>query len=178
MLRYILPVVEGGLKILGLNPQLGSAVVQGFFEIDLGTMAAARTTGALTDRLIVAAAVIAWSGLSVLGQVMSVIHGTDLRIGPFIVARVIHALVAGFYTRLLLGVVKVPARVVPATRTFTGGVLTRWTITGKQFLVITGLLIAAGIFMRLLSGYRLVWRTDEQKRRKGEVAGKTGQKEE
>lgn len=178
VLRYILPVVEGGLKILGLNPQLGSAVVQGFFEIDLGTMAAARTTGALTDRLIVAAAVIAWSGLSVLGQVMSVIHGTDLRIGPFIVARVIHALVAGFYTRLLLGVVKVPARVVPATRTFTGGVLTRWTITGKQFLVITGLLIAAGIFMRLLSGYRLVWRTDEQKRRKGEVAGKTGQKEE
>ena len=172
VLRYILPVLEGGLKILGLNPELGSALVKGFFEIDIGTMAAAKTAGALADRLIVSAAVIAWSGLSVLGQVMSVIHGTDLRIRPFIIARVLQAFVAGFYTYLLIGMVKLP-EALPAARTFTGGILNRWMLSGKQFLIITGLLIVAGLFMRFLSGYRLVCRADRPGPQGGEGDGKS-----
>ena len=176
MLRYILPVVEGGLKIVGLNPDLGSALVKGFFEIDIGTMAAAKTSGALADRLIVSAAVIAWSGLSVLGQVISVIHGTDLRIKPFIVARVVHALVAGFYTYLLLGMVNIPERLVPAAQTFTGGLVNRWTLSGKQLLIIIGLLIVVGLFMRFLSGYRLVYRDDQQEPQKGEAGESVSKK--
>ncbi|HHW11991.1 MAG TPA: sporulation integral membrane protein YlbJ [Firmicutes bacterium] len=171
VLRYILPVVEAGLKIFGLNPELGAAVVKGFFEIDIGTMAAAKTAGALADRLIIASAIIAWSGLSVLGQVMSVVHGTDLRVKPFIIARVLHAVVAGFYTYLALGMVKVP-EALPAARTFTGGVISRWMLSGKQLLIITGLLIVAGLFMRFLSGYRLVCRTDQPERQTEEAAGK------
>ena len=176
VLRYILPVVEGGLKIVGLNPDLGSALVKGFFEIDIGTMAAAKTSGALADRLIVSAAVIAWSGLSVLGQVISVIHGTDLRIKPFIVARVVHALVAGFYTYLLLGMVNIPERLVPAAQTFTGGLVNRWTLSGKQLLIIIGLLIVAGLFMRFLSGYRLVCRDDQQEPHGGEAGESVSKK--
>ncbi|NLM37807.1 MAG: sporulation integral membrane protein YlbJ [Firmicutes bacterium] len=169
VLRYILPAVAGGLKILGLNPELGSAVVKGFFEIDIGTMAAAKAAGALADRLVVAAAIIAWSGLSVLGQVMSVVHGTDLRVKPFIIARVLHAAVAGFYTYLALGIVKVPAA-LPAARTFTGGVINRWILSGQQLLVILAFLIGAGLFMRFLSGYRLVCRAGQQETPKGETA--------
>lgn len=162
ILQYILPVVEGILKIIGLDPELGSAIVKGFFEIDLGTMAAAKTPGALGDRLIVSSAIIAWSGLSVLGQVMSVIHGTDLRIGPFIVARVAHALIAGFYTYLLLGTVKIAGKVVPAARAVPGGILYRWSLSGTQLLIITGLLIGAGLVMRFLANYRLLFCTGKQ----------------
>src|SRR5690606_14078332 len=123
---YILPVVEGGLKLLGLDPELAAALIKGFFEIDLGTMAAAQTGAVFGDRLIVSSAIIAWSGLSVLGQVISVIHGTDLRIWPFITARVLHGIIAGLYTYLLLGTVKVAGGVVPSIRNVKVGPLNRW----------------------------------------------------
>jgi sporulation integral membrane protein YlbJ len=156
ILHYILPLVEGGLKMLGLDPELAAAVIKGFFEIDLGTMAAAQTKAALGDKLIVSAVVIAWSGLSVLGQVISVIHGTDLRIWPFISARVLHGLIAGLYTYLLLGTVKVASGVVPALQKVKVGPLNRWYLSFAQLLMVTGMLLVAGLLMRFLSGYRLV----------------------
>lgn len=156
LLRYLLPGVEGGLKLFGLDPALGAAVVKGFFEIDLGTMAAAKSAAVLGDRLIVASAVIAWSGLSVLGQVMSVIHGTDLRIRPFIVARVLHAVIAGGYTYLLLGTVKITGGSLPVRSLVTGGFFRRWYLSAAQLLFVTGLLFVAGLGLRFLSRYRLV----------------------
>ncbi|MBT9153418.1 MAG: Sporulation integral membrane protein YlbJ [Firmicutes bacterium] len=48
-----------------------------------------------------AGAIIAWSGLSVHGQVASVVHDTDIRIRPYIVARLAHAALAFVYTMLL-----------------------------------------------------------------------------
>ncbi len=164
LLNYILPVVEGVLKLLGLDPQLAAAVLKGFFEIDLGTMAAAQTGSALGDRLIISSAVIAWSGLSVLGQVISVIHGTDLRIRPFIIARVIHALIAGFYTYLLLGTVKVASGLVPTTRTVKFGLLKRWYLSFTQLLIVGVLLLIAGLLIRFLSRYRLVLLDEKEKK--------------
>src|SRR5690606_17631657 len=98
--------------------------------------------------------------------------GTDLRIRPFIIARVLQAFVAGFYTYLLIGMVKLP-EALPAARTFTGGILNRWMLSGKQFLIITGLLIVAGLFMRFLSGYRLVCRGDRPGPQGGAGDGKS-----
>jgi nucleoside recognition membrane protein YjiH len=132
------------------------SVLYQVLEIDLGTMAAAQTKAALGDKLIVSAVVIAWSGLSVLGQVISVIHGTDLRIWPFISARVLHGLIAGLYTYLLLGTVKVASGVVPALQKVKVGPLNRWYLSFAQLLMVTGMLLVAGLLMRFLSGYRLV----------------------
>ncbi|NLY92122.1 MAG: sporulation integral membrane protein YlbJ [Firmicutes bacterium] len=174
ILRYLLPGIEGVLKIVGLDPALGTAVVKGFFEIDIGTMEAAKTaTAALGDRLIIASAVIAWSGLSVLGQVMSVIHGTDLRVRPFIIARLLHAVIAGAYTYLLLGTVRIAGGTVPAVRRMTGGLFQRWSLALTQLLVITGLLLAAGFILRFLSRFRLVWRNKEPGKREEKADRKT-----
>lgn len=92
------------LNLVGLNPALAPALVSGFFEIDLGCQFTASLAGVgYNDKVIAAGIIIAWSGLSVHAQVASIISKTDIRIMPYIAARVIHAVLAGVYTALLLG---------------------------------------------------------------------------
>ncbi|MFY9257135.1 MAG: sporulation integral membrane protein YlbJ [Dethiobacteria bacterium] len=92
------------LELVGLSPSLAVPLVNGLFEIDLGCQATARAAGAaMGEKLIAVSMIIAWSGLSVHCQVASIISKTDLRLAPYLVARVVHALIAGVYTALLLG---------------------------------------------------------------------------
>lgn len=100
------PPVALVLRLCGLPLSLVHAAVTGLFEIDLGCAAAAAAHAPLAARLALAGAIIAWSGLSVHAQVLSVLAGTDIRIGPYYVARVVHSVVAGALTVLALG----PAR--------------------------------------------------------------------
>ncbi len=106
----VMPVVAGVLQILGLDPSLAQAIIGGAMEIDVGTMAAAKAAAPLLDRAAVASAVVAWSGLSVHGQVATVVRGTDIRMSTYVLARVIHAFVAGLYTYLLLGPAEILVR--------------------------------------------------------------------
>jgi sporulation integral membrane protein YlbJ len=87
---------------LGLEPSLVNSVVSGFFEIDLGTVAASQAVAPFVQKALMASAVIAWSGLSVHGQVASVITGTDIRMGPYVVARLAHAVLAALATVVLV----------------------------------------------------------------------------
>lgn len=91
------------LHLIGISPQLATATLHGFFEIDLGTAAAAKTHAPLAQQLAISSAIIAWSGLSVHGQVASVLSGTDIRMKPYFIARLLHAVFAGVFTVLLLG---------------------------------------------------------------------------
>ena len=92
------------LKLAGLGPALAAPLVSGFFEIDLGCQAVADAAGAaMGERLIALGMIIAWSGLSVHCQVASIISKTDLRIAPYLLARVIHAFIAAGFTALLVG---------------------------------------------------------------------------
>ncbi|HEX2954290.1 MAG TPA: hypothetical protein VHR47_09955 [Bacillota bacterium] len=92
IMTAITPGIKFILGVFGLSPQLTQAVLRGVLEIDLGTVAASQATAPLGQKLVVTSAVIAWSGLSVHGQVASVIHGTDIRMGPYIAARLLHAI--------------------------------------------------------------------------------------
>ena len=77
--------------LFNIDGSLVRAAVTGFLEIDLGTLAASRAAGApLVQQVAVAGAIIAWSGLSVHGQVASVLSGTDIRMGPYVAARLLH----------------------------------------------------------------------------------------
>ncbi len=86
---------------LGVDPATLPGLVSGIFEITIGTQAVAGADASVLQRAVAAGAVIAWSGLSVLGQVAAVTQGTDVRLGPYIVARVFHALAAAVFTVLL-----------------------------------------------------------------------------
>lgn len=157
VIDILMPLVGHFLKIFGLNPELGAAVMKGVFEIDLGTMAAAQAVAPLGQRLIVAGGVIAWSGLSVHGQVISVIHDTDIRILPYIVARLLHAILAGFYTLLLLGTVKTTAGGLPTGVFSTGNVIKRWYLSGRHLIIIVGVLIGFSLLSYLAAKYRLIF---------------------
>ncbi|PSR23063.1 MAG: sporulation integral membrane protein YlbJ [Sulfobacillus acidophilus] len=89
------------LRLVGLSPHLVNAAMQGFFEIDLGSAAAAHASAPLIQRLVVVSAIIAWSGLSVHGQVASVLADTDISMKPYFVARALHAVYAGIMTVVL-----------------------------------------------------------------------------
>ncbi len=92
------------LALAGLNPALSPALFSGIIEIDLGCQYTAQLAGvSLRDQVIACSIIIAWSGLSVHGQVASIMADTDIRIIPYIAARFLHSLLAGGYSALLLG---------------------------------------------------------------------------
>ncbi|MDI7249599.1 MAG: sporulation integral membrane protein YlbJ [Bacillota bacterium] len=95
--------VRALLSALHLDPSLSDGLLRGLFEIDLGAMAASSTPAPLAQRAIVASAIIAWSGLSVHAQVASVMAGSDVRMTPFVGARLLHACYSAVFTALLLG---------------------------------------------------------------------------
>ena len=84
--------------VVGLSPRLVPAAVKGFFEIDLGSAAAAQAGAPILQSLVVVSGIIAWSGLSVHGQVASVLADTDISMKPYFVARALHAVYAGVMT--------------------------------------------------------------------------------
>lgn len=88
--------------LVGIEPSLVNSAVSGFFEIDLGTVAASQAAAPFLHKALMASAVIAWSGLSVHGQVASVVTGTDIRMGPYFLARLLHAVFAAVYTVALV----------------------------------------------------------------------------
>ena len=98
----ILKLVEASLvfiaRPLKVKDALISPMIRGFFEITLGTELASKAQAPLLDRLVITNAIIAWSGLSVFGQVSAMVSGTDIRMTPYFVSRFIHAAVS--YTHL------------------------------------------------------------------------------
>lgn len=160
ILNMVNPVISNILKFFNISPSLAQAVFQGILEIDLGTMAASQVAAPLADKAIVASWVIAWSGLCVHGQVASVIHDTDIRMGPYMIARILHGIFAAFYTWLLLGplapaLAPVTHWVVPVGKKFNP--IDRLVLTGKQQLIILGMLLLASFFIQLSKKYTLVW---------------------
>jgi len=91
------------LGLTGLSPNLITSMLSGLFEIDVGTLAASTAQAPFIQKVAMASAIIAWSGLSVHGQVMSVLSGTDVRMGPYILARLLHAVFAAGFTVLFIG---------------------------------------------------------------------------
>ncbi len=94
-LRQLLPLV-------GIAPALAHSLLQGLLEIDIGTAAAAKVHASLLQQAVVVSAIIAWSGLSVQAQVAAVLADTDIRMRPYVLARVLHGLYAAVLTLFLL----------------------------------------------------------------------------
>ncbi|MCY0894540.1 MAG: sporulation integral membrane protein YlbJ [Acidibacillus sp.] len=94
---FALPVAAV-FQLIHLNPTLISPLIKGMFEIDIGTAATATASAPLIEKLSIASAIIAWSGLAVHAQVASVLTDTDIRFRPYLVARIYQAVVAAILT--------------------------------------------------------------------------------
>jgi len=127
------------LRPLCLDVDTSAALVSGFFEITLGTQLAAQAAAPLKHQVVIASAIIAWSGLSVHAQVAAMVRGTDINLTPYIFSRVFHAVTAGLCTMLLW-----PFLGQYSTSAF----VPRWWWTGRAFVEV-GLATKLGYSTRL-----------------------------
>lgn len=121
-------------------------IIGGLFEITNGANLAAQAVAPLFQKVAICSAIIAWSGFSVHAQVATMVQGTDIRIGAYILARVLHALIAAACTFLFLS----PAQTVLAplhlsqvlqTSVQTLGFFDRFGYLMHNFLNVLGLLL-------------------------------------
>lgn len=94
LLALIVPV-KGMLAWAGAPSELSEALIGGLFEVTLGTQSAGESVGVpLLYQLAAAAFVLSWGGLSVHAQVVSLLHKTNLRYTPFLLARILHGVLS------------------------------------------------------------------------------------
>ncbi|WP_050181542.1 sporulation integral membrane protein YlbJ [Domibacillus robiginosus] len=78
------------------------ALFAGFFELTSGAQLSSSNSIPLHISLLMVSAILGFSGLSVHAQVAAIISSTDIRYGPFFVARLLHSAYATGITFLLL----------------------------------------------------------------------------
>lgn len=103
-----------------LKTSLSKPLIGGFLEITIGCQLAAASQANLVNKLAITGFIIAWSGLSVHGQVATMIQGTDLRMGLFLKSRIVHALLAFLLTPLFVKVFPLSLPVWSGSKTTAG----------------------------------------------------------
>jgi len=100
LMSTILHVILGPL---GFPPAFSKAFIAGLFEVTLGAQAASEVPShiSLMWKTAVASAIVSWGGLSVHAQVASILSQTDIRVAPYLFARILHACTAVVMTFLL-----------------------------------------------------------------------------
>ncbi len=102
LINMINPLIKFVLHILGFSHSLAPAILSGFFEITIGAQLASVAAAPLIQRVIIVSSIIAWSGLSVHFQVISMVSNTNIKIAPYVFARLLHALIAGLTAFMLI----------------------------------------------------------------------------
>lgn len=103
LLQLLYFILNTLFEWLMIPEMLAVPFVNGLFEVTLGTKAAGELSSSVPLMLKCAAAafVLSWGGLSVHAQIASLLNQTDMRMGPFIWARLIHGFISFFSVILL-----------------------------------------------------------------------------
>lgn len=101
LINYITIFIKQFTQVLGLSSNTVLPLISGFFEITNGANLASQARAPLLEQLIVVNVIIAWSGISVHAQVATMINGTDIRLKPYILARILQGLMAGISTLIV-----------------------------------------------------------------------------
>ena len=149
---------SGLLSIIGFNTNLAPAMVSGLFEIDLGALAASQADAPLIEKAVVASVIIAWSGLSVHGQVASIVIESGIRMFPYMVARLLHATIAGAITLLLMldtshSIIKlftIPVMFAPSSSSTLTSLVSRIEQVGYQIVLLLSIMIALSIAIHII----------------------------
>jgi sporulation integral membrane protein YlbJ len=163
----ILKFVEASLvfiaRPLKVKDALISPMIRGFFEITLGTELASKAQAPLLDRLVITNAIIAWSGLSVFGQVSAMVSGTDIRMTPYFVSRFIHAAIAAAITVVSMspygqGIIKLVSPVfVMGSGIAQAPYYLRLLSSFTKFLTIIAVMVALSVALWLIQRIQLVF---------------------
>ncbi|WP_378955468.1 sporulation integral membrane protein YlbJ [Pelosinus sp. sgz500959] len=148
----------GLLHLIGFDTNLAPALVSGFFEIDLGALAASQADAPLIEKVVIASGIIAWSGISVHGQVASIVIESGIRMLPYMVARLLHALLAAGITVILMidpvhSIIKlltIPVMLTPNNTNALTSLITRFEQVGYQILLLLSIMIALSIAIHII----------------------------
>jgi len=104
VVTWVASAVSFVLSPFGISDGIVQALIKGIVEITIGSDAAARATDAdVLQRVTVASGIIAWSGLGVHAQVAAMVHGTGIRMAPYVFARFLHGVFAAAIAWLIMG---------------------------------------------------------------------------
>jgi sporulation integral membrane protein YlbJ len=98
-INYLSGIIYIFVSPIGMQKDIISSLLSGFFEITTGTNIVSQASGAsLISKLTAASMVIGWAGLSVHSQVLSIINKTDISIKPYLFGKFLQGVFASIYT--------------------------------------------------------------------------------
>lgn len=160
--------------IFGLDISLVHPFLAGLFEIDIGSAAAAQAQAPLIQQLIIVSFIIAWSGLSVHAQVASVLMGSDIRMKPYMLARLLHAVLAGVITLFVYNfgwgqsAQTVMANVMPMMATAADTTSQHWNLSlmvlRNWFVLFGGVVVIAFIWQMFRRAKVVAWSARSSRR--------------
>ncbi len=104
------------LAPLGVDPAGCESLLTGFFEMTCGLWALTASSAGMSVKLVLAAVMLGFGGISVHFQAFSFLTLTDLSRKPYLIGKTLHGLIAGIYTFLLLPLASpAPSVFAPAT---------------------------------------------------------------
>jgi len=159
---FIIPFFNVIMGFLGFDQSLAPAFISGFFETTLGSQLASTSQAPLIQRVIAVSSIIAWSGLSVHFQVISMVSDTNIRILPYIGARFLHAILSGVIALFLMNFqsVNYDALVIPTfallPQASSGSWISIFKVSCQFFLFLFILLLFISVIIHLLRGFEII----------------------
>ncbi|OCL26771.1 sporulation integral membrane protein YlbJ [Orenia metallireducens] len=151
------------LKPFGFDQSLVLPIISGLFEITNGSHLASQSMAPLNQKIIITSGIIAWSGLSVHAQVATMINGTDLRMKPYLWARVFHGIIASLVTYFLFEPLEAISSnlITPVTSlanrvNYTIGYWDHFTKMSSGLLLFLGFLIFTSLTIYFIKKIKLV----------------------
>src|SRR5690606_25170430 len=123
--------------------------------ITLGAQTAAGSDADLLQRLTIAGFVIGWSGLSVHAQVAAMVHGTDIRLTPYVLARLVHGILAAGFTWFVFPRIAMTATAPGAAATYSLPYWIRLSVGGASALGLLAFMVGAALALAALRRIRI-----------------------
>ncbi|RAR42052.1 sporulation integral membrane protein YlbJ [Paenibacillus sp. MDMC362] len=147
-------VISLMLSLVGMPESLSTAIVGGLFEVTLGARYAGEAGAAipLPYKAAAAAFILSWGGLSVHAQIISILNSTNLRYFPFVIARLIHGVIAAVAVLLLWKSImgsSIPTMALPAV---SDSALNGYSHIMAAFCILLSFLIAVALFIQIIRG--------------------------
>ena len=90
--------ISSVLGVLQVDYSMAYALATGFFEITLGTNAAAGIESSLPGKMVIISIIMAFSGCSIIAQVMSIVSGLPIRFSRYLTSRLLQIVLSAIIT--------------------------------------------------------------------------------
>lgn len=107
ILDFISYFISPIFSLLGFDKNLIPGFISGLLEITVGSNLISQVYAPLEQKVILVSAIIAWSGISIHGQVLGVIAKTKIKYFPYLIAKTIQFFLAALYSYWLLSIIKI-----------------------------------------------------------------------